>query len=314
LDRVADESPASKDSQKSITRESRPKLKHRSEGEGSKRNCASGLYSSDSMHVFLDEIVANTRVRVAEAKRTQDTGELADRAERHQPRGFRSALARAAEKGTAIIAELKKASPSKGVIRANLHVGSIASQLERCGAAALSVLTEERYFQGSLADLCEASAGTTLPCLRKDFIVDEFQLLEARANRADAVLLIAAALRSEELQRLHAHARQLGLDVLCEVHDELELQRAVAAGFDVVGVNSRDLRTFHVDLETALNLAQRMPGNVLRVAESGIHSAEDITRLRAAGYQAFLVGETLMRADSPGEALRALLEAKATTG
>ncbi|HET8668521.1 MAG TPA: indole-3-glycerol phosphate synthase TrpC [Terriglobales bacterium] len=257
------------------------------------------------MPAFLDEIIARKRARVAEAKQTADLRVLAAQAERHQVRGFRKSLLRAAESGTAVIAELKKASPSKGVIRATLHVGSVAHEFERAGAAALSVLTEEDYFQGSLANLREASVATNLPCLRKDFIVDEFQLLEAKANRADAVLLIAAALSFEDLQRLYVNACGLGLDVLCEVHNELELQRALAAGCDIVGVNSRDLRTFQVDLDTPLKLARRIPDDVLRVAESGIHSRADIDNLRGAGYQAFLIGESLMKADSPGDGLRA---------
>jgi indole-3-glycerol phosphate synthase len=259
------------------------------------------------MPVFLDEIVQATRARVAEAKRSIDMRELAVRADKHQPRGFRRSLEKASAAGVAIIAELKKASPSKGVIRANLHVASIAQQFEQAGAAALSVLTEERYFQGSLANLIEASAATNLPCLRKDFIVDKFQLLEARANRADAILLIVAALDDGDLRELHCEARDLGLDVLCEVHDELELERALAAGCEIIGVNSRDLRTFHVDMDVPVRLSQRIPANVLRIAESGIHDGADINRLRASAFQAFLIGESLMKADVPGDALRALI-------
>jgi indole-3-glycerol phosphate synthase len=152
-----------------------------------------------------------------------------------------------------------------------------------------------------------ASAAVKVPCLRKDFIVDEFQLLEARAHSADAVLLIVAALANAELNRLALGAGLHGLDVLCEVHNEEELHRALDVGCDLIGVNTRDLRTFKVDGETAVRLAERLPKNVVRVAESGIRSGEDITRLGAAGYQAFLVGEYLMRAERPGEALRALV-------
>lgn len=260
------------------------------------------------MQVFLDEIVAATRLRVAEARLNANTRQLETAAQGHEPRGFRRALEIKSRDGVAVIAELKKASPSKGLIRGNLHVGSIAHQFERAGAAALSVLTEERYFQGSLANLCEASAATSLPCLRKDFIVDEFQLVEARANRADAVLLIAAVLRDAELRALYVQAQSMGLDVLCEAHDEIEVQRALDAGCDIVGVNSRDLRTFHVDLQTALTLGPMMPQGVLSVAESGIHRGTDINSLRAAGYQAFLIGESLMRADHPGDALHALIQ------
>jgi indole-3-glycerol phosphate synthase len=171
----------------------------------------------------------------------------------------------------------------------------------------LSVLTDEEFFQGSLENLRRASAAVNIPCLRKDFIVDEFQLLEARANSADAVLLIVAALTQDELMKLSLGARSRGLDVLCEVHDEGELQRALDAGCDLVGVNTRDLRTFKVDAETAFRLAEKLPSNVVRVAESGIRWGEDIARLRTSGYQAFLIGESLMRAARPGEMLRELV-------
>jgi indole-3-glycerol phosphate synthase len=186
-------------------------------------------------------------------------------------------------------------------------VEELARELEAAGTAALSVLTDEEFFQGSLGNLRLASAAVKVPCLRKDFIVDEFQLLEARANSADAVLLIAAALSQTELTKLALGARSQGLDVLCEVHDEEELQRALDAGCDLIGVNTRDLRTFKVDAETAFRLAERIPKKVVRVAESGIRSGEDIARLRAAGYQAFLIGESLMRAERPGEALQGLV-------
>lgn len=260
------------------------------------------------MPAVLDEIVAATRLRVAESKKNADLRALSLKAERHEPRGFRRSLLKTfAATGVAVIAELKQASPSKGVIRANLHVTPVAQELYRAGAAALSVLTEPEYFQGSLANLCEASAATPLPCLRKDFIVDEFQLLEARAHCADAVLLIASVLPDGELRGLYAKAHALGLDVLCEVHDSAELERVVQAGCDIVGVNSRDLRNFRVDLQTPIELAQTMPATTLPIAESGIHMPDDINRLRMAGYKAFLIGESLMRAASPGEALRAML-------
>jgi indole-3-glycerol phosphate synthase len=184
-------------------------------------------------------------------------------------------------------------------------------ELERAGAAALSVLTDEEFFQGSLENLRKASAAVAIPCLRKDFIVDEFQLLEARANSADAILLIVAALTEDELTRLAGAARSQGLDVLCEVHDAEELQRALDAGGDLIGVNTRDLRTFQVDLQTAFDLAPKFPAGIVRVAESGIHSAEDVGRLRGAGYHAFLVGESLMRAERPGESLRDLIKVSA---
>jgi indole-3-glycerol phosphate synthase len=259
------------------------------------------------MPVSLDQIVMSTRRKVAAAKSTTDLRELERRAEQHVPRGFRRVLEDKSRAGVAVIAELKKASPSKGLIRAEFCVGELARELEAAGAAALSVLTDEEFFQGSLENLRMASAAVKLPCLRKDFIVDEFQLLEARANAADAVLLIVAALSDAELLKLAQGARSRGLDVLCEVHDEDELQRALDASCDWIGVNTRDLRTFKVDAETAFRLAERLPKNVVRVAESGIRSGEDISQLRAAGYQAFLIGESLMRAESPGAALRELV-------
>jgi len=263
------------------------------------------------MAAALDRIVAATRARVAESRRGADLRDLERRAEAHVPRGFRRALA-VRNDGIAVIAELKKASPSKGLIRASFDPEELARELESAGAAALSVLTDEEFFQGSLENLRKASAAVAIPCLRKDFIVDEFQLVEARANSADAVLLILAALTQVELETLARGARANGLDVLCEVHDGDELQRALDAGCDLVGVNTRDLRTFHVDLQTALDLAPRFPAGVVRVAESGIHSVEDIQRLRGAGYQAFLVGESLMRAERPGAALRDLIKVPST--
>jgi indole-3-glycerol phosphate synthase len=169
------------------------------------------------------------------------------------------------------------------------------------------VLTDEKYFQGSLQNLAAASAATKLPCLRKDFMVDEFQIIEARAHGADAILLIVAAVSHAELIGLAAAARATDLDVLCEVHDANELQRALDAGFETIGINNRDLHTFRVDLNTSLQLVERVPSGVVKVAESGIESAEDIARLRQAGFDAFLIGESLMRAKDPGNELRGLL-------
>jgi indole-3-glycerol phosphate synthase len=260
-----------------------------------------------TMPATLDQIIAATRLKVAETRRTADLPELERRAAAHTPRGFLQALKLLSRNGFAVIAELKKASPSRGLIRANFNVETLAMKLEQAGAAALSVLTDEQFFQGSLENLRRASACTSLPCLRKDFIVDEFQALEARANFADAILLIVAALSQTELSSLAQSARVHGLDVLCEVHDEDELHRALDAGCDLIGVNSRDLRTFKVDWATTHHLGNLIPKNILRVAESGIHTGADIARLRAAGYQAFLIGESLMKAESPGEALRTLL-------
>jgi indole-3-glycerol phosphate synthase len=255
----------------------------------------------------LSDILAATRRKVRECRLNADSRELQRLAESHMPRGFRSKLEAVSKSGIAIIAELKKGSPSRGLIRGDFDPASLAHDLEQASAAALSVLTDEEFFYGSLENLRVASIETHLPCLRKDFIIDEFQLLEARANSADAVLLIVAALSQTELQSLAKRARDLQLDVLCEVHDEEELGRALDVGCDLIGVNSRDLRTFNVDLTTALRLADSIPPGVVAVAESGIESAADIARLRAAHYDAFLVGETLMRAPSPGEALKSLI-------
>lgn len=260
---------------------------------------------------FLADIVVSTRRKVREARSNLDLRELERRADSHGPRGFRRALESASRSGAAVIAELKKASPSRGLIRSDFDVAKLTRELERGGAAALSVLTDEEFFQGSLENLRTASAQTRLPCLRKDFMVDEFQILEARASCADAILLIVAALSPSELIALAKRAAEAQLDVLCEVHDEEEMGRALDAGCDLIGVNSRDLRTFKVDLATAFRLAESLPSGVVAVAESGIQSGADIARLRAAGYSAFLVGESLMRARSPGKALQDLLASAA---
>ena len=259
------------------------------------------------MPASLNEIVAATRRRVAETKAVADLRQLDRQAGNHGPRGFRRGLESSSSNGIVVIAELKRASPSRGLIRCDFDPAVLAVELESAGAAALSVLTDAEFFQGSLENLQRASASTKLPCLRKDFIIDEFQLLEARANCADAVLLIVAALSPEELKMLARRASEYDLDVLCEVHDQDELQRAVDAGCTLIGVNNRNLRTFQVDLETAVRLADSIPKNAFRVAESGIHGGGDICRLRASGYQAFLIGESLMKAKSPGDALKALV-------
>jgi indole-3-glycerol phosphate synthase len=261
---------------------------------------------------LLEGIIAATRRRVAECRSNTDLRDLRRRAEAHVPRGFRNALESASTSGPAIIAELKKASPSKGLIRSSFDVTGLAKELAASGAAALSILTEEEHFQGSLENLRAASSNTSLPCLRKDFIIDEFQVFEAGANSADAILLIVAALSQNELVALAKLASELKLGVLSEVHDEEELGRALDAGCDLIGVNSRDLKTFKVDLNTAFRVGDMLPHGVIAVAESGIENGRDIARLRAAGYDAFLIGETLMKADSPGAALSTLVaEAKA---
>ena len=266
------------------------------------------------MATTLDQIVATVRQRVEESKQLLPLRELAERVDGlDRPlRGFRKALLAASEQGIAVIAELKKASPSRGVLRGSYPVGILANQYLQGGAAALSVLTEEKYFQGSLQHLVEASAATDLPCLRKDFTVDEYQLYEARLYCADAVLLIAAVLPDPLYGTLYQKACELGLDVVCEAHNEEELARTVAIGADIIGVNSRDLKTFAIDLQTHVKLAPHLPTSALKVAESGITCGRDVRGLRGLGYQAFLVGESLMKTDDPGAALAQIIgDAKA---
>lgn len=257
--------------------------------------------------MYLPEILAHTREVVAERKRSVDLAALECAAEAHRPRGFAQALRAKAQNGPAIIAELKKASPSKGLIRADFDPVALALEMQQGGASALSVLTDEKFFQGSLLNLQLASATVPLPCLRKDFMVDPFQVMEARAHGADAILLIVAALTDAELRTLRDEARRYELDVLCEIHGGAELERALPLECECVGVNSRDLRTFEVSLERAAELAARLPQSAVRVAESGIHTRADIDRLRMAGYEAFLIGESLMRQTHPGEALKDLV-------
>jgi indole-3-glycerol phosphate synthase len=268
----------------------------------------SHILESAAAMTTLDQILAATRERVDRAKEQAEVRSLEAAAAAHIPRGFRKRLAAMSQIGPAVIGELKKASPSKGTIRGTFPVGTLANQLARGGASALSVLTDEQFFHGSLANLLEASAATNLPCLRKDFIIDEFQIIEARAHHADAILLILAALDDATFRRLLDYSRALDLDALCEVHDEEELKRAIEGGADIIGVNSRNLKTFQVSMDTLVDLAESIPNHVLRVAESGIDSGSEIRELHAAGYQAFLIGETLMRADDPGQKLQQLLQ------
>ena len=260
------------------------------------------------MSTQLERILAHTLLEVTDRLATADFALLERKAAAHQPRGFEAALRRAAAAGSAIIAELKKASPSRGLIRPDFEPAELATSLEAAGAAALSVLTDQEFFQGSLGNLERASAAVRIPCLRKDFIIDPFQILEARAAGADAILLIVAALNDEDLKSLSQEARRMELDVLCEIHDREELNRAVALGFTVIGVNSRNLHTMQVQPQTQIDLAQYLPDGVVRVAESGIQSPSDLATMRDAGYDAFLVGESLMREPDPGAALAALLE------
>ncbi|HTX77243.1 MAG TPA: indole-3-glycerol phosphate synthase TrpC [Terracidiphilus sp.] len=263
------------------------------------------------MPTRLDTILAATRSTLEAARASVPLAELERRAALHQTRGWAAALRHRAASGPAVIAEIKKASPSKGLIRADFDVEWVARRYESGGATALSVLTDEPFFQGSLRNLELASRAVRLPCLRKDFTLDEYQIVEARAHRADAILLIAAALKSDEIKRLAAAARAIGLDVLAEVHTRDELNVVLDTlgedGASAIGVNNRDLHTFEVDIERSLELVATIPSTVLRVAESGITSHADIARLRAAGFDAFLIGESLMREPDPGAALRDLL-------
>ena len=252
----------------------------------------------------LDRIVAETREAVARRRRERP---LQEPSSEGRPAGgpgrFHEALA---APGIGVIAEFKRRSPSAGSLNDAPELDAIVGAYERGGAVAASILTEEPNFGGSLADLLGARAACTLPLLRKDFTVDRYQLLEAREAGADAVLLIVAALSDEELAALSAAAAELGLDVLVEVHDENELERAAAHGPEIVGVNNRDLRDFSVDVNRTERLLELMPPGVLVVSESGISRAEQLVTLQRQGVDAVLVGETLMRSADPAQALSAL--------
>ena len=265
------------------------------------------------MPTQLETILAHTQVEVLERRKTANLHTLEQRAAAYRPRGFEAALRRKGETGFAVISELKKASPSRGLIRSDFDPPVLAKALESAGTAALSVLTDEKYFQGSLAYLEQASAAVSIPCLRKDFMVDEFQMLEARASRADAILLIVAALTDDRLKALRDAALAMELDILCEVHDREELNRAIDLGFTIIGVNSRNLHTMEVQSLTQIELGALLPKAAVRVAESGLRTNADIARMSAAGYTAFLVGESLMREPDPGRSLATLLKPEPAT-
>jgi indole-3-glycerol phosphate synthase len=268
------------------------------------------------MTSHLDTILERKRGTVAQAKSRVPQRALDIQSPAHTPRGWAAALRRRSAEGIAVIAEIKKASPSRGLIRAEFNAAALARSYEAGGAAALSVLTDEPFFQGSLNDLELASGSVELPCLRKDFIIDAYQIAESRAHRADAILLIAAALNDAEMKYLVLAARAVALDVLVEVHTAEELDRVLDAlgpeGADAIGVNNRDLKTLEVRLETSFELIERIPPTVVRVAESGISAPGELKRLRAAGFDAFLIGESLMRQADPGAALAELLAGSAT--
>ena len=257
---------------------------------------------------ILERIVAVKREEVAVARSRRGLPSLRAEAEaKRDVRGFEAALrARIAAGRAAVIAEVKKASPSKGVLREHFVPADIAASYERGGAACLSVLTDAQFFQGSTEFLQEARAACSLPVLRKDFIVDAYQVFEARAMAADCVLLIAACLDNALMVDLEAQAHALGMAVLVEVHDGTELDRALRLKTSLVGVNNRNLRTFEVSLDATLALVAEVPAERLLVTESGILAPADVQRMRAAGVNAFLVGEAFMRAPDPGAALSSL--------
>lgn len=257
----------------------------------------------DAVPDILARIVARKREEFAQA--TISRAELERRAAglRSGRRGFRASLV---GRAPAIIAEIKKASPSRGVLCEDFDPARLARQYENGGAAALSVLTDGPFFHGSLADLEGARQAVNLPALRKDFTLDEYNVVEAAAHGADAVLLIAAILDEKKIRELSKLAGEYGMAAVVEVHEHRELRTALGAGADIIGVNNRNLRTFAVTLETSLRLADEIPRGVLKISESGIHSREDIRRLEDAGFHAFLVGEHLIQSASPEAALRAL--------
>jgi indole-3-glycerol phosphate synthase len=260
------------------------------------------------MATVLDRILETTRVEVARRKKAWDPDAM-DRGARlaPPPRGFAAALAAKAESGHALIAEIKKASPSKGLIRADFDPADHARAYEAGGAACLSVLTDEPFFQGSSAYLRMAHFACALPVLRKDFMIDPWQAMEARAMRADAILIIVAALDDGQMAEIEAEALSYGMDVLVEVHDEAELERALRLKSRLIGVNNRDLRDFSVDLARTERLAKLMPAGTHIVAESGLATKAELDRLAEAGVHRFLVGETLMRQADIAAATRMLL-------
>lgn len=257
---------------------------------------------------ILKRIILRKQEEVAERQQRVSRRALEIQlADAHPPRGFAQALEQRIRTGTAaVIAEIKRASPSKGVIRANFDPAEIARSYAQGGACCLSVLTDRDFFQGDDQHLIDARAACALPVIRKDFIIDPYQLLEARAIGADCVLLIAACLDDAALAELAGLATDLGLDVLIEVHDRQELARALAVPGRLLGINNRDLRTFDVNLQTTLSLRSQVPPDRLLITESGIHSAEDVALMRDHGVQAFLVGESLMRTEDPGQTLAAI--------
>ena len=267
------------------------------------------------MSDILQRILARKREEVADARTQRPLAQVRTAAEGRTasaggaPRGFEQSLRRRIAAGAAgVIAEIKRASPSQGLLRDPFDPAAIAASYARAGAACLSVLTDRDFFQGDLAHLGEARAAVELPVLRKDFVIDEYQVFEARAHGADCILLIVAALADTQMRDLEACAHGLGMDVLVESHDGEELERALALRTSLIGINNRNLRTFAVSLDTTLGLLERIPAERLVVTESGIKAPSDVGRMRAAGVDAFLVGEAFMRAPDPGAELARLFQ------
>jgi len=260
------------------------------------------------MSNILQKIIARKHEEIAARQTARPLAELRARAQDAPPtRGFAASIeARIAAGQAAVIAEVKKASPSKGVIRADFDPAAIAQSYAKHGAACLSVLTDMDFFQGADAHLQQARAACALPVLRKDFTIDPYQVLEARSLGADCILLIVAALSDTQLAELAELAIETGLDVLIEVHDAAELERALPVPTPLLGINNRDLRTFHTTLDTTLSLRNQVPDGQRLVTESGIHTPDDVARMRAAGIDAFLVGEAFLREPAPGAALARL--------
>lgn len=263
--------------------------------------------SIQTTDTILDRILARKREEVADFRATQDSGQLADAVASASPtRGFARALVTNTPR--AIIAEIKKASPSKGLIREDFNVAWLAKRYQAGGAACLSVLTDRDYFQGDNDFLGQARSACLLPVLRKDFMIDPIQIDQSRAIGADCILLIAAALSTDLMQELAGRAFELGMDVLAEVHDEQELERVLSLPEQtILGINNRNLRTFDTSLDNSLILRKKVDGGRILVSESGIHSRDDLKKLTAAGFAAFLVGESFMRQPDPGNAVLGLI-------
>lgn len=261
---------------------------------------------SEPTGTLLNEIIAARRRQLKEAEGSARLGQLAQLAEqRVERRPFRAALL---GNGLHVIAELKQASPSRGMLRKDYRCREIAQSYEAAGAAALSVLTEEQFFRGSLTDLIDARDAVGLPVLRKDFILGAYQVYESVAAGADALLLIVTILSDKELRNLIELCGHVQIAALVEIHSEEELERALSAGTEMIGVNNRDLRTFEVDLETSFRLRERIPSYCLAVSESGIKNAADLRRISEAGYNAVLIGEQLMTTEDPGKALAEIVQ------